>query len=123
MAEKGKLTRTGKAGILKGHLFALLSVTAWGTSFLVSKNLMEDLSPVQLMVLRFIIAWLALWGIHPKWRFHWKEEGQFLGLTLIGNTLYFPPLASTIMANSYFSPLTMATNAESPFFTPYRGMG
>ena len=89
MAEKGKLTRTGKAGILKGHLFALLSVTAWGTSFLVSKNLMEDLSPVQLMVLRFIIAWLALWVIHPKWRFHWKEEGQFLGLTLIGNTLYF----------------------------------
>ena len=74
---------------LKGHLFALFSVTAWGTSFLISKNLMMDLTPVQLMFLRFVIAWLAVWVIHPKWHFHWREEGQFLLLSLIGNTLYF----------------------------------
>ena len=74
---------------LKGHLLSILCVIAWGTSFLVSKNLMEKLTPVQLMLLRFIIAWLAIWVIYPKWYFNWQKEGQFAVLSLVGNTLYY----------------------------------
>ena len=73
----------------KGHLFALLCVIAWGTSFLVSKSLLKSLTSVQLMLLRFVIAWLALWIIHPKWHFRWREEGPFILLSLVGNTLYY----------------------------------
>ena len=78
-----------KTGLLTGHLFALFSVTAWGTSFLVSKELMRLLSPVQLMWLRFVIAYLALWIVCPKLRFCGKRELQFLVLALVGNTVYF----------------------------------
>ena len=70
---------------LKGHLLSILCVIAWGTSFLVSKGLMEKITPVQLMMLRFVIAWLAIWVIYPKWYFNWKEEGQFIVLSLVGN--------------------------------------
>ena len=73
---------------LRGHVLSVLCVIAWGTSFLVSKGLMEKITPVQLMMLRFIIAWLAIWCIYPKWYFNWKEEGQFIVLSLVGNTLY-----------------------------------
>ena len=72
-----------------GHLFSLFCSIAWGTSFLVSKTLMDKISPVQLMMLRFVIAWLAIWIIYPKWHFHWREEGQFVALSLVGNTLYY----------------------------------
>ena len=74
---------------VKGHLLSILCVIAWGTSFLVSKNLMEKLTPVQLMLLRFVIAWLVIWVIYPKWYFNWREEGRFVALSLVGNTLYY----------------------------------
>ena len=74
---------------MKGHMLSILCVLAWGTSFLVSKNLMVKLSPVQLMLLRFVIAWLAVWVIYPKWFFHPREEVQFIVLSLVGNTLYY----------------------------------
>ena len=74
---------------LKGHLLSVLCVIAWGTSFLVSKDLMKKITPVQLMLLRFVIAWLAVWVIYPKWHFKWQEEGRFVVLSLVGNTLYY----------------------------------
>ena len=74
---------------LKGHLLSIVCVIAWGTSFLVSKNLMGKITPVQLMFLRFVIAWVAVWAIYPKWYFKWREEGQFIVLALVGNTLYY----------------------------------
>ena len=90
---------------LKGHLFSVLCVIAWGTSFLVSKNLMEKLTPVQLMLLRFVIAWLAIWVIYPKWYFKWREEGPFIVLSLVGNTLYY-------LAENTALRLTLASNVS-----------
>lgn len=90
---------------LKGHVLSFLCVVAWGTSFLVSKNLMEKLTPVQLMLLRFVIAWLAIWVIYPKWYFNWREEGQFVVLSLVGNTLYY-------LAENTALRLTLASNVS-----------
>ena len=90
---------------LRGHLFSILCVIAWGTSFLVSKNLMEKLTPVQLMLLRFVIAWLSIWIIYPKWHFNWKEEGQFIILSLVGNTFYY-------LAENTALRLTLASNVS-----------
>ena len=90
---------------LKGHLLSFLCVVAWGTSFLVSKNLLDKLTPVQLMFLRFVIAWLAVWVIYPKWYFNWREEGRFAVLSLVGNTLYY-------LAENTALRLTMASNVS-----------
>ena len=57
-----------------GHLMALICVLVWGSTFIVSKGLMEFLQPVQLMLLRFTLAYGALWIIHPRWYLVWKEE-------------------------------------------------
>ena len=90
---------------LIGHLCALFSVTAWGTSFLVSKELMTRIAPVPLMWIRFVIAYLALWIVCPKRRFCWKEKWQFLLLALVGNTLYF-------LAENSALRLTQASNVS-----------
>ncbi len=90
---------------LKGHLFSIICVIAWGTSFLVSQGLMRKLMPVQLMLIRFIIAWLALWVIYPKWHFNWREEGRFVVLSLVGNTLYY-------LAENTALRLTLASNVS-----------
>ena len=72
-----------------GHLMALGCVIVWGSSFVVSKGLMQFLQPVQLMLLRFILAYCALWMIYPKWHFKWNEEWRFLSMALFANTLYY----------------------------------
>ena len=90
---------------LKGHLLSIFCVIAWGTSFLVSKDLLEKITPVQLMMLRFVIAWLAIWVIYPKWYFNWREEGQFIVLALVGNTLYY-------LAENTALRLTLASNVS-----------
>ena len=89
----------------KGHLLSVLCVLAWGTSFLVSKSLLDKISPVQLMLLRFVIAWLAIWLIYPKWHFNWREEGRFIVLALAGNTLYY-------LAENTALRLTLASNVS-----------
>ena len=43
-----------------GHGMALICVVVWGSTFMVSKGLMTFLQPVQLMLLRFILAYLLL---------------------------------------------------------------
>ena len=90
---------------LTGHLFAIFCVTAWGTSFLISKSLMTKLMPAQLMWLRFVIAYLAMWVVCPRWHFLGKEEWRVLLLSLIGNTLYF-------FSENTALQLTQATNVS-----------
>lgn len=72
-----------------GHLFAIFTTVVWGTSFIVSKYLMDVVTPIQLMWLRFVLAYIMLWVMHPVWRFRWKEEANFLLIALFANTIYF----------------------------------
>ena len=104
-----------KNDLLTGHLPALLCIVAWGTSFLISKTLMASFTAVHLMWLRFAIAYLTLWILCPKWRFRWREEGQFLLISLFANTLYF-------LAENTALKLTQTSNvsilvATAPIFT------
>lgn len=79
----------GKQTQWKGHILALVCVLVWGSSFIVSKGLMQYLQPVQLMMARFILAYGALWIVCPKWYFDWKEEWHFLLMAVFANTLYY----------------------------------
>ena len=72
-----------------GHLMALGCVLVWGSTFVVSKGLMDILQPVQLMLIRFILAYAAMWVVHPRWYFRWREEWRFLLMALFANTLYY----------------------------------
>lgn len=72
----------------KGHVMALICVLVWGSTFVVSKGLMAFLQPLQLMLLRFSIAYVTLWIVHPHWYFKWREEWRFLLMAVFANTLY-----------------------------------
>lgn len=75
---------------LKGHLLALFVALCWGTSFIVSKMLMDSMTAIQLIWLRFLFAWIALWAFYPKWYVKSvKEEVTFFLLSVFSNTLYF----------------------------------
>lgn len=66
----------------QGHLFALLTIAIWSSTFIVSKVLLGQLSPLQVLVWRFILAIVVLSLIYPKFRkpVSLKEELLFLGI-------------------------------------------
>lgn len=80
-------------GRLFGHLSALLVVSAWGTSFISTKVLMEDalLTPIEVYVYRFAIAYVLLLAVTFRKFFadNLKDELQFLLCGVCAGSLYY----------------------------------
>lgn len=105
-----------------GHLLACMTILIWGTTFISTKVLLQDFTPLQILVIRFLLGYLALWLVypHPIQLHSRKEEGYFLAAGLCGVTLYF------LMENIALT-YTQASNvgiivAISPFFTVFFGV-
>ncbi|MCH5217456.1 MAG: DMT family transporter [Muribaculaceae bacterium] len=80
-------------GKFLGHLGALLVVIAWGASFIFTKVLMEDalLSPIEVYVYRFVLAYVIILAITFKKIFanSIKDELQFLLCGVCAGSLYY----------------------------------
>lgn len=50
---------------MKYHLIALFTVTVWGLTFVSTKVLLTDFSPLWVLFLRFIAGFAALWVLRP----------------------------------------------------------
>lgn len=76
---------------LIGNLLAVFAVFIWGITFISTKILLKVLSPEEILLFRFIIAYLILMIICPqRMRIsNFKEEFIFASLGLTGITLYF----------------------------------
>ncbi len=100
-----------------GHLSALFCILIWGTTFISTKVLLIDFSPVEILVLRFVMGFIALFVAYPKRvkAASWREELLFAGAGFCGVTLYF------LMENVALT-YTLASNVGvivsiAPFFT------
>lgn len=51
---------------MKSHLIALFTVGIWGVTFVSTKVLLEDFSPLWILLLRFTIGFIALFALRPK---------------------------------------------------------
>ncbi|MDD3347349.1 DMT family transporter [Oscillibacter sp.] len=75
---------------LPGYLFALFTITVWGSTFISSKLLLEFYTPSQIMLTRFLLAYGALWLLRPrKLSLSRKQEAAFFLLGLAGCSIYF----------------------------------
>lgn len=74
-----------------GHLFALFTAFIWGVTFVSTKILLSSYTPLAIMMLRFTLAYIGLWIIHPKfYKFKsLKEESIFFFAGLTGVSGYF----------------------------------
>lgn len=75
---------------LIGHILATLTIIVWGTTFISSKILLGVFTPLQVMIMRFVIAYITLLLInHKVQKTTWREELNFFLLAILGTTLYF----------------------------------
>jgi len=74
------------------HLSAGFTVLVWGVTMVSTKLLLrEGLSPEEIMLLRFVLAYLFLWLLYPKWHGFGslREELLFAGMAVTTGSLYF----------------------------------
>ena len=106
-----------KTNKLTGHIAALFTIIVWGTTVISSTKLLEGgLSPAEVIICRFFLAFVLLNIIYPpRLKFEGiKRESMYAIAGLLGVTLYF---FLEIVALKY----TKAANvsvifATSPFF-------
>lgn len=106
-----------KQRYLIGHIFAIVTVFIWGTTFISTKLLLQDFSAIEVLFIRSFICIITLMAIYPK-RLKItdrKQEFYFAFAGLSGITLYH--LLENI-ALTY----TLASNVGviipiAPFFT------
>jgi len=106
------------------HLLLVIMALVWGASFLASKHALEELTVVQLLASRFLIAYLALFSLHSFATSHkliHKTDLLFLiALSLIEPIGYFLLETTAIKLTSpvnvsiliALSPLTITLNAQ-----------
>ena len=100
-----------------GHIVAFFTVFVWGTTFISTKVLLRTFSPVEILFIRFLLGYLALWLVFPKklTLASPKQEWYFAAAGLCGVTLYY------LMENIALT-MTLASNVGviisiAPFFT------
>ncbi|SEA81508.1 DMT family transporter [Paenibacillus sp. 276b] len=108
---------TGQNKISTGHLLALLTILIWGTTFISTKVLLIDFTPVEILFFRFVIGYGVLFLIYPRLMriTSLREEMLFIGAGLCGVTLYF-------LIENIALVYTLASNVGvivsiAPFFT------
>ena len=102
-----------------GHLAAILTMLIWGTTFISTKVLLEDLSPLEILVLRFVAGYIFLWIIRPVPLKvgSLKQEGIMIAAGITGIGIYY------LMENIALT-LTQASNISvivsiAPIFTVF----
>jgi len=111
------------------HLLAVGTIAIWGVTFVCTKVLLQHgLHPVEIFLLRFIVAYVCIWTISPRQVkcLSWKDEAWFMLLGLTGGSLYFvsenTALGLTYANNVSFivctAPLMTTLMASATIFTP-----
>ncbi len=80
-----------KNNMLNAHISALITIIIWGTTFISTKLLLSDFTPIEILFIRFVLGLIALLIISPKlFKFKsLKEELTFAGAGLSGICLYY----------------------------------
>ena len=101
---------------LKGHIQALITIVIWSSTFIVSKLLLGQMAPLQVLFTRFLIAIIFLSILHPRFKkpVSVKEELFFLA---IGTSLasYFI-FENSALQKTYSSNVSLIV-ATIPFLT------
>ena len=100
-----------------GHLAAFITILIWGTTFISTKVLLKTFSPVEILFIRFVMGYLALWLVCPRTLKldSRRQEPLFMAAGLCDITMYY------LLENIALT-FTLASNVGviisiAPFFT------
>lgn len=100
-----------------GHIAALITIIIWGTTFISTKILLAEFTPIEILFFRFIMGFLALMLVYPH-RLKGitkKQELTFAVAGLCGVCLYY--LLENIALTYTLASNVGVITSTAPFFT------
>lgn len=85
------LNITNNKTVLLGHIMTFITIVIWSVAFVGNKILLDYITPIEVMIFRFSLAYVLLLMLYPKWKLpsSIKDEFFFLLLGFLGIFLYF----------------------------------
>ncbi len=100
----------------QGHMAALLTIVVWSSTFVFLKRLLTIFNPLDILILRFTLSFIALKLAQPKRvKVPWKDELLFVAAGFTGVTIYYT-LESLALSYTQASNVGVLVSI-SPFFT------
>lgn len=102
---------------ITGHAAAFITILIWGTTFISTKVLLQFFTPIEILFIRFLTGYLALWCVCPH-RLpirNKRQEWYFAAAGLCGITLYY--LFENIALTYTFASNVGVIISIAPFFT------
>lgn len=74
-----------------GHIAGIITALIWGFTFVATKTLFVSFSPIEILIVRFILGYAGLWAATRKFLppRSAREEAYFAAAGLCGITLYY----------------------------------
>lgn len=103
---------------LINHALALFTMVIWALTFIFTKELQSSFSSLEILFLRYTIAYIVLWIMCPKWvAFKPKQELYFIAASVSGASLY---QYLENVSVEYTSPASVSfITALAPLFTAF----
>lgn len=78
-----------KNGDLVSWVLASITIFIWGITFVCTKHLLIEFSPLEILVIRYFAGYLFLWAMWPRWLHIQKGDNLLFALAgLTGVTIY-----------------------------------
>ena len=102
---------------IRGNILALITIIIWGTTFISTKIILEDFSPIEILFCRFTLGIFVLFIIYPhKFKTKGFQEEKYIILAgLTGVLLYY--LLENIALTMTTASNVAILGSISPFFT------
>lgn len=106
-----------KNKVALGHLFAIITIIIWGTTYISTKVLLTGFTPVEILFTRFIMGLIALFLVKPVIMkpSSFKEELTYALAGISGISLYY--LLENVALTKTFASNVGVIISVAPFFT------
>ena len=101
----------------KGHLVAFSTIFMWSLTFVSTKVLLESLSPIEILLFRFSLGFVALLIVYPKFKIFTNTQDELLFMILGGSGVFLYFILENI-ALQYTQAINVGVIVSSaPIFT------
>ena len=106
---------------LRGHLFAVLTICIWSSTFIVSKIILETLTPIQVLFIRYGVAVVFLAILYPKFKRPSSLREEFVFITIAASLVGYFVFENSALQRTYASNVSLIV-ATIPIMTGFLSM-
>lgn len=106
---------------IRGHLYAVLTICIWSSTFIVSKIVLETMTPLQVLLIRYGMAVVFLSLMYPKFKVPSAIKEELVFMAIAGCLVGYFIFENSALQRTYSSNVSLIV-ATIPIMTGFLSM-